>query len=778
MTATVSTESNKNVKKISPPLHNWKQNVRSGKKLAIILTVLHTVAMPAALLSVIISIYSGAGFYESEGITVVAVITTALAGFMGIFAAVDSFSCLHNRTVVDMKLSLPMTASQRFISNFLSGLFTYIVPFLSAQVLSLLLALYGRIFMEGRTFYRVWYDGPVKKQEPYVCEGFAYMLPALIKLIIGGVLAMLMLYTVTVLITACCGSKFESIAYTILINALIPLTVLAVTFSIFDNLYGVDAELSAYKVIVFTSTAGGILAAIDWTAGSNTLLGISGTEGFNYGVWAVIYLLIIAALAGLAFFLYRKRRAEQVSKPFVFKLTYYITITCGIFCIIALLSDDPVPAIIVTAVMYMIFEVVTNRGFKRFWMSIIKYAVTFIGAWAVILIGSSTEGFGAVYRVPSASSVTSAEIYYEGYYTDFSSVGNYYSNDTPIVIKDKENINTIVSAHNTAIQHYKEHYTGSINDYTNSIPYLPLTIKYNLIGGRSFIRHYYALCPEALEILTAIDVSEEYKTQVAEIYRENILDVPTSYNNNVKYLTESGEPAAESEYGYTAYADNHILTNFRNSTQITVSSLCARGFYEQLADAYYKDIMAINEENYFRSELKNVWNLYTFTGNGGASVHGIMLSVPESFENTVALLENFDFNLPHIETVDEQDLLMRLIQAASRGQVTLYTANEWREINGCDEGVLHAAWRGADYDEDDEIFVYDFDENVIELIRSAMPRNIVSENGYIISVYNLSGAIPEDMNGIAETVTRRGRDEETEKMYNEIANGARTQYNY
>ncbi len=776
MTATVSTEPNKNVKKISPPLHNWKQNVRSGKKLAIILTVLHMVAMPAVLLSAIISIYSGAGFYGSDGITIIAVLTTALAGFMGIFAAVDSFSCLHNKTVVDMKLSLPMTASQRFVSNFLSGLFTYIVPFLTAQVFSLLLTLYGRLFMEGRTFYRVWYDGPVKREEPYVCDGFAYMLPALIKLIIGGVLAMLMLYTVTVLITVCCGSKFESIAYTILINALIPLTVLAVTFSIFDNLYGVDPEMPAYKIVIFTSTAGGILAAIDWTAGGNdTLFGVSVTENINYGVWAVIYLLIIVALAALAFFLYRKRRAEQVSKPFVFKLAYYITITCGIFCIIALLSDEPVPAIIVTAVVYMIFEVVTNRGFKRFWLSIIKYAVTFFGALAVILIGSSTEGFGAVYRVPSASSVTSVDIYYEGYYTDFSDFGNYYRNDTPIVIKDKENINTIVSAHSTAIQHYKQHCKESVIDYTNSIPYVPLTIKYNLFGGRSFIRQYYALCPEAMEILTALDVSEEYKTQVAEIYRKKILDVPKSYNNTVKALAETEKPAAE--YDYTAYADNRILTSYKNSTHITVSSLCARGFYEQLADAYCKDIMAITEENYFRSELKNVWNLYTFTGNGGASVHGIMLSVPESFENTVALLDKFDFNLPRVETVDEQDLLMRLIQAASRGQVKLYTANEWREINGCDEGVLHAAWRGADYDEDDEFFVYDFDDNFIELIRNAMPRNIVSENGYIISVYNLSGAIPEDMNGIAAAVTRSGRDEDTEELYNEIANGVRVQYN-
>ncbi len=787
MTATVSTNPNKNVKKISPPLHNWKQNVKDNKKLSVIFTVLHMIAAPAVMLALIISIYSSNWYYDIEGIEIIAVIATALAGFLGIFPAVDSFSCLHDKTVVDMKLSLPMTAAQRFVSNFLSGLFTYITPFLSAQVFSLLFALYGRIFMEGRTFYRISFDELGNEiRTPYVCDVFSEVLPALLKLIAGGLLAMLMLYTVTVLITTCCGSKFESIAYTILINALIPLTVLCVTYSIFDDLYGVNPYLTAYRLIMFTSTAGGVFAAIDWSVGSgDTLLGVSNVAGFSYGVWAVVYFLIIAALFVFAFFLYRKRRAEQVSKPFVFKLAYYITVTCGVFCIVSLALDElGLPAtLILTAVLYLIFEVVTNRGFKRIWLSIIKYAFTFLGAWAVIVIGVKTEGFGAVYRVPAAAAVTSAEIYYEGFYGDFNEIGSSYSMDMPIVIKDKDNIKTIISAHKTAVQDYKE-YEGNVERYSNSIYYAPLTIKYNLIGGGSFYRRYDSLCPEAIEILTALNVSEEYKTQIAEIYRQKILNVPEKYKKTIEYESDGERTqlaaAAGSPQEYVAYGLNRMVNIWHgddsDATKVTVSSLCARGFYEQLADAYYNDIMAINEENYFRSELKNVWQFYTFTGKGGASVRDTMLIVPESFENTVALLDNFDFNLTRIETADEQDLLARLMQAASSGQVTLYTADEWREANKCDEGVLHAVWRNANYDDDDEYFVYDFDENFMAVLRSIMPRNIVSENGYIISIYNFSGAVPEEMNEAAAAVTRTGRDEDTEKLYYEIAYGESKQY--
>ncbi|MDE5991613.1 MAG: hypothetical protein K2G87_01035, partial [Oscillospiraceae bacterium] len=416
MTATVSTNSNnpKSEKRVSPALHNWKQNIAGDKKLFIILSILHLIAAPAVILALIIFIYSGKGPYSDVDVYLtIGAATTALAGFLGIFPAVDSFSCLHKRSVVDMKLSLPMTAKQRFFSNYLSGLFTYIAPFLGAQVVSLLLMGYGLIFMEGRTFYDIYYNqkGELVK-DPYVCDIFSEAAPILFKLILCGILAMLMLYTVTVLITVCCGSKFESIAYTILINGLIPLTVVCVAFSIFDNLYGIDPETPMYKIISYTSVAGAIFVAIDWVAGEGMFY--RSEEWLNYGAWALVYLLIIAAIGALAFFLYRKRRAEQVSKPFVFKLAYYITITCAMFCLVALLIVDAtsglIPAIIITAIVYMIFEVVTNRGFKRFWLSILKYAVTFLAAFGVIYVGAKTEGFGAVSRVPSLSSVTSVEV--------------------------------------------------------------------------------------------------------------------------------------------------------------------------------------------------------------------------------------------------------------------------------------------------------------------------------------------------------------------------------
>ncbi len=783
MTATASTKS---AKKISPALHNFICNIKDSKKMAIIIAILHLVAAPAVIISIIASIYSGHGYeYYVDVYLVIAVLTTALAGFLGIFTAVESFKCLHDKSVVDMKLALPMTATQRFFSNFLSGLFTYLMPFFAVQVISLLLTGYGMLFMDGKTFI----DEYVTYQKSYVCDIFGLIMPILLKLILGGTLCMLMLYTTAVLITVCCGSKFESIAHTILINVIIPSTILCVLFSMLDNLYGINAEVPGVKAIMYTSVAGGVIATADWVSQGDYLMGNS----MNYGVWALIFFLITAALGALAFFLYKKRRAEQVSKPFVFKLAYYIIITGAIFCLVScfvMAESTVIPAIITTAIIYMIFEVVTNRGFKRFWLSIIKYAVTVAAAYAVIFIGIKTEGFGAVQRIPSASSVKSIELSYGGFYGDFSNLNNYdyYSfsrSDAPLLIKDRTNIDTIVDAHHAIIDFYNEHKTLSsysnyyeLNDVIDEAAYLTqsnsyLLIKYNLKNGGSFTRRYYGHSADAAEILGRLDLTDEYKRQIAEKYKNKILDAKKEFE---KYIELKNENAyLDREYAVSVYTQRVFIEQekYDYNTQISMYSLCQRGFFEQLAEAYYNDIMAINEENYYRSELKNIWTLHIDSD-------GTYLSVPESFTNTVELLDYFDFGLLRIENASDEELIRNAMKNSSYRGIWLMDAEQWRSLNNVgDTEPLHASYSGSPYFSDSsEVFVYDYDENFCKLLRASMPRNIVNDNGYIIFMYNSSGVIPADMADIAAAILTSSRNQTIEERYSKIVNGEEGVSNY
>ncbi|MDE6594574.1 MAG: hypothetical protein K2K44_01035, partial [Oscillospiraceae bacterium] len=663
---------------------------------------------------------------------VIGVIASAVAGFLGIFIAIDSFSCLHNKSVVDMRLSLPLTAAQRFFSNFLSGLTVYIGPFLAAQVVSLLGMAYGFIFMEGRTFQDfAGYDesGSIRYRE-YTCELFSIGMSMLLKLIIAGILVMLMLYTVTVLVTVCCGSKFESIAYTILINIMIPLTIYLVFMSMFQDLYGIDISDIVVRLIMFTSPAGGIVAAVGMAVGTNAL--ISNFE-MNYLVWGIVYFLITAAIGAGAFFLYKKRRAEQVSKPFVFKLLYYIISTAAIFCIYSVFYAEHVgivPAILTTVIVYIIFEVAANRGFKKIWLSLIKYVGVMAASVLIIFAAQETEGFGMVTRVPTASQIKYVELNYGGFYGILHLPYAYTSSDIEkslLSFSERENIETIISAHQKAVDD-----RGVTAKVGNSVE-----IRYHLKNGRTMLRRYAPTSAETAEILGRIDLTDEYKTQMAEFYKNKILNGKTSYllllendsrlSNEVKYyLTETTQEYDDVSGG------------------IRVSSLVDRNFFEQLAEAYAKDIMNITEENYYQSSAKNVYYLntryYTLCD----------ITVPESFGNTLELLEYFGFDIFKKENMSDMELSQYFKDHTPNQSIRIYTAKEWRNI--CDvpqEIPLHGRY---DVTASRENIVSKIDKDLCDLYRGAEPMNIVPDNGYIIYVFGRTWVIPEELNGTAARV--------------------------
>ncbi len=780
MTATVSTNE-KAVRKVNPALHNWKSNIKDSRKFSVILLILHLVAVPAVLIAIMACMYTNKGYDDGtvEMYASIAVCTTALAAFLGIFTATSSFTCLHEKSVVDMKLALPMNNTQRFFSNFLSGLFTYLAPFYTAQAISLLLCGYGLLFMEGKTFCETRYVDNVLTDVPYVCDVFSIITPALLKLILGGTLCMLMLYVITVLIAICCGNKFEAIAYTILINILIPLTIYCVLYSMYDSLYGIESEVIALKVLIYTSVFGGIIASIDWASGGEV---VYGAEYMSYGVWLIVFTLVIAALFALCFFLYKKRRAEQVSRPFVFKLAYYIVLICAMFCIISLLMTegaDLVPTIIVSGIIFMIFEVVTNRGFKKFWLSIIKYAATFIAVVGIILVCEKTDGFGAVQRVPSASNVKSVEISYEGFYGDFSNMS--YNYDAKQLIKDKENIEAIVSAHQDIIDFYNANKDSYSRDnrwnYDDMVGvYKNFTVTYNLKTGGSFSRDYYSITLGAAEYLSKLDVSEEYKRQVAEYYKNYILEAEKEYYEYIK-MHEEDEYAAYMNDRFYAFTENTMNITYADGiTKISIDYLIAKDFFNQLAEAYYNDIMAINEENYYHSELHNVWrfDFEHFINN---------LKVPESFTNTVELLDYFDFNLVRIENFSDEDYYRELTYKAANNSLRLFTEDEYRKSGTDEEAVLHAYYGNVAYFTDRaEVLVYDYDDDFISLIKAAMPRNIVPENGYVICVSGFTGVIPEELYDVAAGIKRSGYDAEKEAEYSRLAeslnNGIYADYVY
>ncbi len=719
MTATASD------KKYFPALHNWKCGIQSQKKFGIIILILHMLAVPAVIISAIISICTGHQIDNAEPYAAIAIFTTAAAGFLGIFTAVESFKCLYSRSVVDMKLSLPMTSDQRFISNYLTGLFTYIAPFLAAQIIGIILICCGLVFIDGKTFEYVFYSYPEPTRITYVCDFFHQAVPYYFRLLLCGILTMVMLYTLTVLVTVCCGSKFECIAYSLIINGVIPLTIIAAFYSLYASQFGLDANIPMVNVISCVCPVGGIYRAAlemdDYDI--NYSLGYLKTW-----VWAVIFLLVTIAFGALAFFLYRRRRAEQVSKPFVFKLVYYIMITGIIFCVFVLLEYEGsliIPTMIVTAVIYMIFEVVANRGFKKFWLSGIKYIATVAFSFALVFAADKTEGFGAVYKVPSEKSVSSVTIDYNGFFGDFNFLDQ-------VTLSEQQNIEAVINAHNIVLGEHKEKH----NDIAADISYA-FKIDYKLKNGLHIRRYYNIVTPSAYAELSCIDLSDEFKDQAAEEAKEMFDTVKDEIR---AYLETNNKNTYDRNYD----DDREKITLSLNNISVPEQSassyyLYNHDFFENVRDAYIKDIMAINEDNYYHSELTEIYIL---------SMGYTRINFPASFENTLSALADYDLKAVHLADFSDGEL-MRNFTSGHISSPMICSADEWRDLLGItDDSVLYPQYSRALHlvDSNEKNIYLDtiMDHDYFDIIRHAQPRNIVAENGYVIEVQGKRYTIPPE----------------------------------
>ncbi len=678
-------------------------------------------AVPTVILSAIISICTGHQIDNAEPYGAIAIFTTAAAGSLGIFTAVESFKCLYSRSVVDMKLSLPMTSDQRFISNYLTGLFTYIAPFLAAQIIGIILMCCGLIFMDGKTFEYVYYSYPEPTRIPYVCEFFHEAMPYYFRLLLCGILTMVMLYTLTVLVTVCCGSKFECIAYSLIINGVIPLTILAAFYSLYASQFGLVADIPMVNVISCICPAGGIYrAALEMEDSGNIIQ----TGYIHTWIWAVIFLLVTISFGALAFFLYRRRRAEQVSKPFVFKLVYYIIITGIIFCIFVLFDDGGIsliPTIIVTAVIYMIFEVVANRGFKKFWLSGIKYIATVAFSIALVFAANKTEGFGAVYKVPSEKSVDSVTIDYNGFFGDLKFLDQ-------VTLSEQQNIEAVINAHNIVLEDHKSKAETDVNLSAT------LNIDYKLKNGLHLRRYYSNVTPSMYEKFSCIDLSDEFKKQAADGAKEMFDTV----KNDIRSYLETDNNMHDSSYNDNRGKITLSVRGFSVPEQSASSYyLYNHNFFENVRDAYIKDIMAINEDNYYHSELTEIYIL---------TMGYTRVSFPASFENTLSALADYDLKAVHIEDYSSGEL-WRAFTSEHLESPMICTADEWRDILGItDDSVLYPQYSKKLYysQDNDNYLATILDDDFFDIIRHAQPRNIVAENGYVIEVQGTLYTIPPE----------------------------------
>ena len=407
------------------PIRNALRVVDQNKKMTIVTCILYLLGMPLMALAAMLELIGDSHIGDTDAVwqiiygmhmemyIVIGMTLLGAAVFMGMFAAINSFTEMHKKTKVDMLYALPLTGTQRFFSDYLGGCLMYIVPYLISCILS-----WGIIF-GGAPFIKWAEDDDYHSFGEFLGE-FA---DKICMGMFGLFLLMLLYYTLSVLITVCCGTLFESIYTNILLNCLIPGTV-ALIIGMVSSKLDFDFEYT-WHIVGFMSPIGGLFYLIMLISGelndgiSASAYNFAASQTISHEMlpsyfrWVFVILLLTAAMLAGAWLLYKRRKSEETGKPFVYVLAYYLMLTLGTVAIlsIALAEDEFIGAVIlISAIAYFIMEVIRKRGFKKFWLSIVTYVATVVLTFGCLALIIQTKCFGRMNYVPAAISVSSVRL--------------------------------------------------------------------------------------------------------------------------------------------------------------------------------------------------------------------------------------------------------------------------------------------------------------------------------------------------------------------------------
>lgn len=614
MTAATSTKNNSYFGK------RFSNRLAESRKLFVVNSVFSLLGLPLLSLIFVLVMYfeqNNKNVYENftpDGYLALGICALFASFAMGIVIALSNFRYLYQKQLVDMNYALPLNSKQRFFADYLSGLVTYLVPIACGTIISYIIILAGENNLKEKI-----------------------LTPALGHLTASGlivVVGLIMLYTFSVLGIVFAGSTFEAVFSIVAVNAMIPATVACLWIAmISSSSFGIDEE-SIIRSLFLTSTSPvgvGIFFGDILSDGTFLIAGRMGGEYTNFFYFRGLFCaaVVTAAAVFLAYFLYKKRKAEDVSKPYVFKGFYYGVMILAVFCILSLFisqDENVIPGIIICAVGWFLMELITRRGFKKFWTAGVGFVLTVGLVFGACAVCKATEGFGAAKKIPSASSVKSVSVY--------SHSGNGFSGRYDVKITDPQVIESVIALHKEIVD---THFNSDYNNYetgefdmdnpetTSSLVNVDdsITIEYTLKSGSKISRSYSIITSMETEVLESILLSDEYAESVSE---SMFLDMANNETNGDHWYRTYSEAKKKAEHGYAPVMDKFNLTG--DTLSLSNSEM------QELCNAYNNDL-----RNMTREDLESYDVYCNICGNW----------VLDTFAETKAFLNSMGYEAPEID---------------------------------------------------------------------------------------------------------------------------------
>jgi hypothetical protein len=613
----------------------------------------------------------------------------------GVFLPFAFFRHNHVKSRVDMNLGLPLSTKQRFFSNYIAGLATYLIPYIIGLAIAL-----------GEVVFANLAD------ESFAVESELKMAISVLCLVPIG---MLLAYTVSTFVCCVCGSAVENFIYTILINGVLPLsTYILTTILPLTNLYGRTfwSEYANTEFTMATSPVGNAIFLV---------IRLSGEMPFNTLAWALGSLATTAVFLVGAFLLYKKRRAEDVGTPFIFMSIYNGLMALMLVCCLSVSFIDEnfevfFPMLFVSAVIFGVLETIRNRGFKKIVSSAWRFVVLVVIALAINTSVVATKGFGFETRIPSPATVKSVSINYSGFFEEYPLTYNMF-NEKGGTYTDDKSIETIIKFHETLVKRFKD---SGLDAYeyderlTNDTSYDTRYPTFQYDSERSFIEITYTTIT-GNKILRGYIVKQEDLLMLSSL--KNKPEFSKEFFNNVDFNVYTSDGIEDNNE--TTIVTFSKLKNMQRSYTVSRSQL------KSLQDAYAKDMQDMTEDEYYKPDIYCfLWNAY-----------GDQIPVRSTFTNTIGVMNKFG-----IEVVDldkDANSFLAAIEPNSEEDPTAggFTVDEWNSLDNTNDTFARVKTVNSDgsfsvggisvYGKSlDGWYYYDIDGNVYR----------ITDDGYFVKI--------------------------------------------
>ena len=542
----------------------------------------------------------------------------------GAVIALKSFSYLFRKSKTDIDMSLPLNKNQLFFADFLSGLFSYTVPLVIISLLSCLMGFF--LGMGNETIIVISLN----------CAEI--------------LIAMIYLYTFSVLISVCCGKLTDAVVYLILSN--IAVYILCVSVYSFRNSFIPNLWNDGKLPYEFTwlCPAGAIShIRLLYVIGNMDYLYDQATVSKEVEISWIIWCLIISSLCFLVSFIaFRKRKAEGTGKTITAPALFHAVVMCftaGIIYTVCshykfhrsnFTTPDIIKIILAVTFSLIIFFIlfffrkrrITTQGALK--SMIFPVAATCISL-IVYIVCINAEGFGLMYYIPDPSDIVEAGIHSPVWPND-------YGPDKENIYTAKDDIKRITDLNRELNNDLRATLTDpdALDNYASRYPEVELfrtdyddknthrygtddsiKIAYRLKNGKEFERSYTPCVTDLSEY--SIFISDASTIMLS--LRDKSQDFMNFLKNNDYELFCGNTDFTEKLYGRRF--QNYITSNDHYPKEYVVKEYDEELFNEIVSKAYYP--------YYF--DIKDCYVFGAITPNPGIGNNTWQLFLPAEYSD-------------------------------------------------------------------------------------------------------------------------------------------------